>query len=69
MYTTRNFKTKKDLKEAIKSGERITIYQPGSYGGNEPTDGEVALEGPHFPEPHTWYAMGSLKNGFLIKVK
>jgi hypothetical protein len=69
MYTTRNFTTKKALKEAIKSGERITIYQPGPYGGNEPTEGEVALEGPHFPEPHTWYAMGTLKNGFLIKVK
>ena len=69
MYTSVNFKTKKALKEAIKSGERITIYQPGPYGGNEPTEGEVALEGPHFPEPHTWYATGILKNRFLIKVK
>ena len=69
MYTSRNFKTKKALKEAIKSGERITIYQPGPYVGNEPAEGEVALEGPHFPEPHTWYAPGILKNRFLIKVK
>ena len=69
MYTSRNFKTKKALKESIKSGERITIYQPGPYGGNEPAEGEVALEGPHFPEPHTWYATGILKNRFLIKVK
>ena len=43
MYTSRNFKTKKAFKEAIKSGERITIYQPGQYGGNEPAEGEVAL--------------------------
>ena len=69
MYTSVNFKTKKALKEAIKSGERITIYQPGPYDGNEPTEGEVALEGPHFPAPHTWYATGILKNRFLIKVK
>jgi hypothetical protein len=69
MYTSINFKTKKALKEAIKAGERITIYQPGPYGGDEPTDGEVALEGPHYPEPHTWYATGTVKNRFLIKVK
>ena len=69
MYTSVNFKTKKALKEAIKSGERITIYQPGPYSGNEPSEGEVALEGPHFPDPHTWYATGILKNRFLIKVK
>ena len=69
MYTSVNFKTKKALKKAIKSGERITIYQPGPYGGNEPTACEVELEGPHIPEPHTWYATGILKNRFLIKVK
>jgi len=69
MYTSKNFKTKKALKEAMKSGERISIYQPGPYGGNEPVEGEVALEGPHFPAPHTWYATGILKNRFLIKVK
>ena len=28
-YTSKNFKTKKVLKEAIASGERITVYQPG----------------------------------------
>ena len=69
MYTSKNFKTKKALKEAIKSGKRITIYEPGPYGGGEPTEGEVSLEGPHFPESHTWYATGILKNRFLIKVK
>jgi len=44
MYTSKNFKTKKDLKEAIKSGEKITIYQAGPYGGNEPTEGEIILK-------------------------
>ncbi|MAQ70306.1 MAG: hypothetical protein CMD23_04345 [Flavobacteriales bacterium] len=69
MYTRENFKTKKALKEAVKDGRKITVYQPGPYGGNEPENGEVVLEGPHYPEPHTWYATGTLKNGILIKVK
>ena len=60
MYTSFNFKTKKELKEAIKSGDRITVYQPGPYGGEAPKEGEVSLEGPHYPEPHKWYAIGCL---------
>ena len=69
MYTRENFKTKKALKEAVKDGRKITVYQPGPYGGNEPENGEVVIERPHYPEPHTWYATGTLKNGILIKVK
>jgi hypothetical protein len=69
MYTTKNFKTKKELKEAIARGEKITIYQPGPFSGQEPRDGSVVLEGPHYPEPHKWYATGVMKDGFLISVK
>lgn len=69
MYTSKNFKTKKALKEAIAKGERITVYQPGPFGGNVPSDGKVYLEGPHYPEPHKWYAQGTLVNGYLTSVK
>lgn len=69
MYTTRNFKTKKALKEAIANGEQVRVYQPGPFGGNEPTDGTVALEGPHYPEPHRWYATATLRNGLITNVK
>lgn len=69
MYTTKNFKSKKALKEAIAAGETITVYQPGPFGGNEPKDGTVALEGPHYPEPHKWYASATLKDGKVISVK
>jgi len=67
MYTTHNYKTKKALKEAVKSGERVGVFQPGPFGSGF-TDGHVALEGPHYPEPHRWYASGVLQNGVLIKV-
>ena len=68
MYTVKNFKSKKALKEAVKMGEIVTIYQPGPFGGNEPTNGTVSLEGPHYPEPHRWYASATLENGRIVKV-
>jgi hypothetical protein len=69
MYTTRNFKTKKALKEAVKNGETVTYYQPGPFGGNEPKDGTFCCEGPHYPEPHRWYATCKAKNGVIVSVK
>lgn len=69
MYTFINFKTKKALKEAVANGDKITVYQPGPFGGNEPKDGVVCVEGPHYPEPHRWYAEVVLENGYIVKVK
>jgi hypothetical protein len=69
MYTSTNFKTKKALKEAVAAGQRVTIYQPGPFGGNEPLNGTVCLEGPHYPAPHTWYASATIENGYVTKVK
>lgn len=69
MYTTRNFKTKKALKLAVQNGEQVTYYQPGPFGGNEPKDGRVCIEGPHYPEPHRWYASCEVRNGVIINVK
>ena len=68
MYSDRNFKTKKALKEAVLSGRAIGVFQPGPFGGNPPTDGKVSIEGPHYPEPHRWYASVTLENGRIIKV-
>ena len=69
MYSNVNFKTKKLLKEAIVSGRKIGIHQVGPFGGNEPQNGTVYLEGPWYPEPHRWYAVGTVENGILVKVK
>lgn len=68
MYTNTNFKTKKQLKEAVAAGRQIGVYQPGPFGGREPMDGVVTLEGPHYPEPHRWYARATLKAGVIVKV-
>jgi len=71
MYTDRNFKTKKALKEAVIAGESITVYQPNAdlTGAKVPSNGTIFLEGPHYPIPHTWYAIAILENGMVVKVK
>lgn len=74
MYATRNFPTKKALKEAVAAyhagtGPAVTYFQPGPFGGAAREDGPLSLEGPHYPRPHTWYASCVAKSGAIIKVK
>lgn len=65
MYTCTNYKSKKALKEALAAGEKIETFQPG--GMFPPTkNGSIALEGPHYPKPHTWYASCQVKDGFIV---
>lgn len=68
MYTDRNFKTKKALKDAVANGDQVTVYDPGPFANNV-KDGTVYLEGPHYPEPHKWYAQATVENGIVVKVK
>lgn len=67
MYTDVNFKTKKALHEAVASGRKIGYYQPGL--GATPRDGIITLEGPHYPEPHRWYALAKVVDGVIVEVK
>lgn len=67
-YTDINFKTKKELKLAVLDGKQITVYQAGGMFPC-PANGRVYLEGPHFPQAHTWYAEATLVNGLVTKVK
>ena len=68
MYTEKNFRTKKALKEAVANGETVGVFQPGPFSSNVPTDGKVTLESPHYPEPHRWYAQAIVKDGRIVKV-
>ena len=69
MYACNNFKSKKAIKEAIaKIGHAGTIFQPGPFGGNEPENGIVSLEGPHYPEAHKWYATATIEHGKIVKI-
>lgn len=67
MYTSQNFKSKKALREAVKAGQKITIFAPGL--GTPVYNGIEYVEGPHYPKPHTWYAEVVVKDGVIITVK
>ena len=69
MYCSPNYKSKKELKEAIAVGKRVTVFQPNNiFNVQTPENGKVTLEGPHFPQPHKWYAQATLENGQIVKV-
>jgi hypothetical protein len=65
-YVDPNFRNRRQLIDAVKSGKIVHVYEHGI--GTVPKNGKVYLEGPHYPESHTWYAIGIMKNGKLIKV-
>lgn len=69
MYVASNPKTKKALKELVANGPPQTVFQPGPFGSDEPKDGRCSVEGPHYPEPHRWYAEVTLKDGAIVSVK
>lgn len=73
MYTDRNFKTKADLKHALKSGACIGVFQPNDMfgAGDKVQIGEhiVSLEGPHYPQPHRWHATAHVVDGRIVSVK
>jgi hypothetical protein len=70
MYVDPNYKTKKAFKEAVAASVKHTPYQPGGIFNTSPTrEGRVFIEGPHFPEPHRWYAECQVKEGVIVSVK
>jgi hypothetical protein len=82
-YTDKNFKTKKQLKEAVAArlayladstkpkAHPVTVFNPESFSGEAPTpdNGTVCVGGPHYPQPHVWYSTVTLKGGEVVKVK
>jgi len=67
-YTVIDFKTKKALKEAFARGEQIEVYQPRLLGPKA-LNGVAHLEGPHYPEPHTWNATAIVKDNIIIRLE
>ena len=67
MYVSPNFKSKKALKEALTAGQPVTVFSPGPFPC--PQNGSVGVEGPHYPEPHRWYASVTVRGGIVIAVK
>jgi hypothetical protein len=66
MYVSPNFQSKKKFREAVAAGERVRVFSPGPFPA--PENGEASIEGPHYPEPHKWYARVKVVNGCVEKV-
>ena len=66
MYTQKNYQTKKALKEAVAMGIKVYLYAPGL--GTPAREGTEYVEGPHYPQPHKWYAQVHMKEGVVVKV-
>jgi len=65
-YVSPNFKTKKALKEAVAAGERVEIFSPGPFPVK--ANGRETIEGPHYPQAHSWYAGVEVSDGLVVKV-
>jgi hypothetical protein len=63
-HTAINFPTKKALKEAVASGERVTLA-PAMFPPKE--NGIEYVSGPH--EYHKWYAQVKMQDGIIVSVK
>lgn len=67
MYADTNFKTKKEFREAVQAGREVRLFAPGL--GSPKFNGTESVEGPHYPEPHRWYATVTVTNGVVTSVK
>lgn len=68
VYCDVNFRSKKELKEAVAGGRKLGIFSPGPF----PVDcssGRHCVEGPHYPQPHRWYATVEVRDGVIVSVK
>ena len=65
-YVDPNFSTKKALREAIASGQMVSVYSPGPFGCKQ--NGEERVEGPHYPEQHSSYARVMVSDGMVVRV-
>lgn len=66
MYTHENYKTKKALKDAVANGN---VYDNSVFANGKPVNGNISLEGPHYPAPHTWYAQAYVEDNVIVNVK
>ena len=70
MYVEPNFKTKRALREAVLDEDvTVRVFQPGPFAGpNVVGDNVVTVEGPQYPEAHTWYARVKISDGYVTQV-
>jgi hypothetical protein len=69
MYAIRNPHTKKEFKMQSLNGAVWDHLTPEGPYEELTNDGVVTVEGPHYPQPHRWYAQVTLTNGVITDIK
>ena len=67
-YVDPDYKTKKAFRLAVQQGTTHCPYNPSGLFP-EPKDGRVSIEGPHYPQPHRWYADCDVVAGIVTRVR
>jgi hypothetical protein len=67
-YIDPNYKSKKEFIAAVKSGIKHQTYNPSGMFPT-PQEGNDVIEGPHYPQPHKWYAQVKVENGIVVSAK
>ncbi len=67
MYVDPNYPSKIAVKRALQDGKRVTCFAPGL--GSVPENGTAPVEGPHYPKPHRWYGVVTIKDGIVTAIK
>jgi hypothetical protein len=65
-YVAGNPRTKKELKSRVAKGDHPSIMPAGMFPPAQ--NGVEHVEGPHYPEPHAWYAKVEVQDGKIIRV-
>lgn len=68
-YVYPNYKTKKAFKEAVIRGDEMIIRENTPFGNPVFENGTTSVEGPHYPEPHRWYASVVVRDRKVQAVK
>lgn len=67
MYVWPNYRSKAQFKAAVAAGTEHRPYNPSGMFP-VPQNGELTIEGPHYPAPHRWYARVRVVGGVVTKV-
>lgn len=67
-YVNPNYKTKKQFKAAVAAGVQHEPYNPSGMWTNNSYSYTEVIEGPHYPQPHRWYARVQVENGIVTRV-
>jgi len=67
-YVDIDYRTKKEFLTALRDGVVFYPYNPSGMFA-EPQNGNIVVEGPHFPKPHRWYAQCVVRGGTIISAK